>query len=549
MLTRNKEKRFKGLGISGGAAVAGVCLFRETRHDAVPAYSVTGDGVVREKERLEKATRAASERLSALAAKAAGRLGAAESNIFVAQRMMIEDPALQAQMLADIEHLGSNAETVVATSFDAYESILSEVGDENLKQRASDIAETKRRLLDELRGTVPGFQCANEPNCQRGKHRVVCAQELTPTLTMDLDPEYTLAFVTEHGGAGSHAAILARALGIPAVSGIKDIHSLLTCGTQVLVDGDRGEIIVWPQEETLRRYPAIGRAAPAQAAAVDPVPGLKVLANISRVGDVREALNARAEGIGLYRTEFEFLAADRILDEEEQLEQYAEVVRAMAGRPVTFRLLDLGGDKSAAFLDLPAEENPYLGLRGSRLLLRRPDLFEPQARALALASQFGPVNVLYPMIVEVDQFKALREAFDRATADIPGSDIRHGVMFEVPSLCLQAREVFEVADFGSIGTNDLIQYLFAVDRNNELVAYDYDPDRPALWALIRLIAEAATEAGRPLSVCGEMAGNPAYVARLTALGIDTVSVSPRLIPVVRSSYLSVVASLGSPVYS
>jgi len=260
-----------------------------------------------------------------------------------------------------------------------------------------------------------------------------------------------------------------------------------------------------------------------------------VMANVSRFKDIEKALAAGAEGIGLYRTEFGVFVPNRIMDEQEQYDQYARILDIMGPRPVTIRLLDLGGDKGGEWLNLPPEENPQLGLRGSRLLLARRDLFDTQARALARASVHGPINVMYPMIVDAAQFLTMREAFEVAVEGLDRGTLRHGVMFEVPAACLQAREILEHAEFGSIGTNDLTQYLFAVDRNNELVAQYYNPDAPAFWALIRMTVDAAAELGRPLSVCGEMAGDERFVGRFIEVGIKSVSVSSRLIARTRRS--------------
>ncbi|MEW5766226.1 MAG: putative PEP-binding protein [bacterium] len=222
-----------------------------------------------------------------------------------------------------------------------------------------------------------------------------------------------------------------------------------------------------------------------------------------------------------------------MLKEDEQFERYTAVLKAMDGKPVNFRLLDIGSDKSLSFLDMPREENPSLGCRGARFLLERPDLLKTQARALARASLHGPVNVMYPMITDIEQFRKLKNMFNEAIADLAGGEINHGLMFEVVSAALQAREILKIADFGSIGSNDLIQYLFAVDRDNERVAYDYDPNRDVFWSLIGEIARAASEMGKPLSICGELAGEPKYIPKLIELGMRIVSVSPRLIPKVR----------------
>ena len=299
------------------------------------------------------------------------------------------------------------------------------------------------------------------------------------------------------------------------------------------LSGTTGEVIVWPTEQTVAEHSQSLTEHQCQAVPVDPVDGLQVMANISLAGEVAEAVAVKAEGIGLYRTEFEFMAADRLLTEHEQFERYASVVRAMNGRPVSVRLLDLGADKAVGFLDLPKEPNPSLGLRGARLLLARPDLLRTQARAIARASAMGPMSVLYPMIVDCQQFLALRRIFLDGVCDLPTENIKHGVMFEVPSACLEAEEILRVADFGSIGTNDLVQYLFAVDRDNELVAQDHDPDKPAFWFLIDLLIEAAHRTGRPLSVCGEAVRDLRLLRRFLDAGVSCFSVSPRLTPVLR----------------
>ncbi len=521
--------------------MAPVCVLNEGRHNDLPMYRVAADAAGFEKTRLRDAVEAVAKRLDVLRKDVAERIGVAEAQIFAAQKMILEDERLNRQMLEAIEVRSCNAEAAVSSTFDLYETRFHKVANQYLNERASDIGEIKRRLLDVLRNMRPSLRCEGLAHCERGRNRIVVAEELTPALTLELNNELPAGFVTECGGTTSHAAILARALGVPAVSGVKGIHGLLSCGTELLINGDTGEVVVWPSEGTLSRI-ARARGAVSQAAQViDAVAGLQVMASISRVSDVAEATYMKAEGIGLYRTEFEFLAAGRALEEAEQFERYAMVLKSMNGQPVSFRLLDMGGDKAPAFLDVPHEKNPYLGCRGARFLLDRPELLRTQARALARAAVHGAINVIYPMIVDLDQFIKLRSLFNEAIEGIATGPIRHGAMFEVPSACLQAREILQVADFGSIGSNDLIQYLFAVDRNSQAVAYDYAFDRPILWSLMGEIARAARETGRPLSVCGELAGDPENIPRLAALGIQAVSVSARLIPGVRQAakqYLS-----------
>ena len=527
------ETHFTGLAVSEGVAVAPVCLFCDERHNALPIYKVEAAYVDEEIARLNWAIETAGKKLETVREDVAERIGPEEAEIFVAQGMILEDRTVREKMTDRISKDRSNAEAAVAYVLDAYEARLRSLDDEYMRERGSDIGEVKWRLLDILRDTSPGLQCADSENCQKGRRRIIIAEELTPGLTLELDSEQTIGFVTERGGTTSHAAILARALGIPAVSGIKGIHGLVSCGTELLVDGNNGEVIVRPSEQTRSEIQSSGKTAIRTPEVVPPCPDLKTLANINLSSDVEEALAVEAEGIGLYRTEFEFMAAGRVLEEEEQFERYADVVRAMQGRPVCFRLLDMGGDKPLPSHSTEEEDNPAMGLRGSRLLLSRPDLLRDQARALARASVYGPLSVMYPMVVEREQFLELKERFTQATAGIETGPISHGVMFEVPSACLQAAEIFEVADFGSVGTNDLIQYLFAVDRGNDRVAYDFDPDRPVFWSLLRSLVKAAAAADRPLSLCGELAGDPKYTRKIIETGIQSVSVSSRLIPDIR----------------
>ena len=529
-VAREREKRFTGLPVSGGVALAPVYLLDRGR-DPVPYYCILDAGVEAEKRRLQNALRVTSERLEDLIRRVTERIGPTQANIFVAQQMMVEDPVLAEEMMTVIQEKRFNAETAVFRVLDAYESKLLEVDDEYIKERASDIGEIRRRVIEILRGGEEDGAAAE--STVFGEPHIVVAEELTPSETVTLDTAHTVGFITERGGAASHAAILARALGIPAVSGIKDVLNKFSSGEEVLINGATGEVILRPSQTAADLFPSARRAAATRIHAVDPVPGLTVLGNISLAGDV-ELLDAmRAEGVGLYRTEFEFLAAGRVLTEDEQYERYTAVVQAMAGKPVYARLLDFGGDKAATFLNLPAEENPCLGYRGARFLQGEPQLLVAQARALARASVHGAIDVCYPMIVDLDQFLRLRAIVLQSIHDIPGAQLKHGVMLEVPSACLQARAILEVADFASIGSNDLVQYLFAVDRNNELVAENYTPNHPILWSLIESMVEVAREAGKPLSLCGELGSEPRYLPRLLQTGIQCVSVSPRLIGLAR----------------
>jgi len=529
-----KETVLKGLPVSEGYAVARVCLFNEKRHSNLPIYRVEGAGIERELAKVKRAIAVVGERLEAIRKEVAESVGRAEAEIFVAQKAILEDPTLFGQIEAVIKEQALNAETAITRVLDEFEARLQQLDNAYIRERASDFGEIKRRLLDVLGNMRPDLQCSDQHHCQRGKNRIVVAEEMTPTLTTELDTRHLMGLVTERGGYNSHGAILARALGIPAVSGVRGIHSSISCGTEILVNGTTGEVVIWPSEETVTRTALAFPEAMREPQPVDPVEGLRVMANIRLAADVDEAGRMKAEGIGLYRTEVELMQSGRLLSEDELYDNYLYVFRAMAGKPVVFRLYDLGSDKKPAFLNIPAEENPALGWRGARLLLGSPDLWKNQARALAKVSTHGTVLVMYPMVTDVEQFRKLRSAFENAIAGQPRGAILHGLMFEVPSACLDAERMFREADFASIGTNDLMQYLYAVDRSNEMVAADFDYDGPVFWRIMRQVAAAANGAGKSLSVCGEIAGDPRYVLRLMETGITTFSVSARRIPVVRT---------------
>lgn len=514
--------------------IAPVHLLRRERRENITAYTLSPGEVPRELARLEQALQRAGAELDALIEAVTLRIGPAQANIFLAQKLMTQDEVLVAQMREYIDQRHRNAELAIAHTLDGYESLLQEVDDDYLKERASDIGEMRRRLLDLLQPAA-GEEKSAVDLLGDASGCILIAEELTPGETVLLDTTRVRGFITERGGAASHAAILARALGIPSVSGIKSILTAFEEGDMALLNGTTGDVVRMPGERTLALYPALDQIIEPVIEVVAPVPGFQVMGNISLTTDLETLNRMEPDGIGLYRTEFEFFSAGKALNEDEQYACYRTVVEAMGGKPVYIRLLDLGGDKSAPFLDLPKEENPCLGYRGCRLLQGEPSLFIPQARALARASVHGPIHIVYPMIVDVTQFVTLRTLFNQHVAGIPQGTISHGVMFEVPSACLEAAEIYSVADFGSIGSNDLIQYLFAVDRNNDLVARDYSPDRSAFWTLIRVMADAAQAAGKPLSLCGEIGGQPQHLPRLMSLGLRSISVSPRLIPLSRAT--------------
>jgi phosphotransferase system enzyme I (PtsI) len=526
------DQRFQGTPLSPGCATARICMFDPSHHQTVSERRIEPARAADEQARVRAALWKVAGQLEEIRQRVEREIGHAEAGIFSAQKMIVEDPGLEKKIMDGIGSRNMDAESAVSEALNAFEDKLLAFDDEYMKERASDFGELRRRLIDVLTGAKPVFACS-ESGCRRGNNRIVVTGEITPYLTMELDTGNVLGFVSERGGPTSHAAILARALGIPAVSNIPGIRERVHCGAEILINGDTGEVVLWPSEKTVAGCRA-KHSLPLRAPAPEPpVPGIALMANINMPGDTAFAVEMLAEGIGLYRTEFELMFADRQVTEESLSTGYASVLRAMGEKPVIFRMFDIGGDKQIPSVHVEPEDNPALGLRGARLLLKNKGLFRLQARALAAASRSGTVRLMYPMVATREQFLRLRDVFEDSVRDMRVGRVLHGTMFVVPSACLDADSIFAEADFGSIGTNDLAQYLFAADRNNAEVADDLIVEHPSFIRIIRMLSEAAAARGRELSVCGEMAGNLRYVDILIGAGIRSLSVNPRRIPLVR----------------
>ena len=455
--------------------------------------------------------------------------------------MLAHDPSLIAALERRLSASYTSAESVVTETLDSFASELLSAQSDDIRERASDITELKHSILIHLGSRYGYVSCRNSSycrygECHNGHAHILVATQFMPGAALSAS-RYTRGFVVEKGGPSSHAAILARMMGLPAVSGAEGFTAALSRDSNILIDGDCGQVYINPSEDTLNEYSqrlVQSRRGSHQAIVSSPVKGFRVLADMDRIDDIPLVKSVRAEGIGLYRSESEVLLRQSLLSEDEQYERYTQLLDAVP-EPVCIRLLDLGSDKSADWLDLPAEENPALGCRGARLLLHRPELLQTQARALARASKQGHINVLYPMVQSVGQYLELRKLFDAAIDDIADTSLVHGVMFEVPGACLEADTFFMHADFGRIGTNDLAQYLFACDRMNGSVGDDEIYDRPALWHLIDTVAQAANRAGKPVSMCGELVTNPAYISRILAAGISEISTYPQYISGLRQA--------------
>jgi phosphotransferase system enzyme I (PtsI) len=544
------ETRLQGVPLSPGIALGRACFYERRRAEP---DSTSPAGSRQEIQRLHDSLKWLARQRSALARQAEIKLGQEHAEVFEAHRLMLLDESFQSQLARGIEENGYSAEQAVKTVLNLYKEQLTAAGSEYFQQRVADISEIQQGLLGYLSRVTACRRCMDATGCSLGKcqlgnDHILVGEEITANLPIETDHN-TVGFIVEKGGPNSHAIILARALRCPVVGGIQNLPASIPVEAQILIDGDSGEVILNPTEETLANYQPASAGRRQSLEMTTPVPGLEVMANIGQSVDIGDALAAGAEGVGLYRTEMELLVAGRLLNEEEQFARYCEVLRAMAGRPVYIRLLDLGTDKTAAWLETTLQDSALAGLRGARLLLAHPELLRKQARALARASIHGPIHVLYPMISSVDQFLELRALFDQAVADLQPADLQHGVLFEVPAACLAGRQLMQVADFGCIGTNDLIQYLFAEDRSegNAASHASFETD-PVLWELIQKLARVAAEAGKSMAICGELAGNPDYTGRIMSSGITAISTSPSHIARVRRAAEEQRGFASTPVY-
>ncbi|WP_172384475.1 phosphoenolpyruvate--protein phosphotransferase [Streptomyces sp. MNP-20] len=519
------ETTLRGVGVSHGVAIG------EVRHMGTavlepPAKQIPADEAEREQGRARQAVEAVAADLMARGNLAGGEAQA----VLEAQAMIAQDP----ELMADVDRritVGSSAERGVYDAFSYYRELLAGAG-EYMAGRVADLDDVRNRIVARLLGVpMPGVPDSDEPY-------VLIARDLAPADTALLDPALVLGFVTEEGGPTSHSAILARALGVPAVVALPGAGELAE-GTVVAVDGSTGEIFVNPSAE--KRAELAAAAAERKAAlAASTGPGatsdghkVPLLANVGGPADVPAAVEAGAEGVGLFRTEFLFLDdSSKAPTEEKQVEAYRQVLEAFPEGRVVVRVLDAGADKPLDFLTPADEPNPALGVRGLRSLLDHPEVLRTQLTALAKASEGLPVylEVMAPMVADRADAKAFADACRAA-----GLQAKFGAMVEIPSAALRARSILQEVEFLSLGTNDLAQYTFAADRQVGAVSRLQDPWQPALLDLVALSAEAAKAEGKSCGVCGEAASDPLLACVLTGLGVTSLSMGAASIPYVRAT--------------
>jgi phosphoenolpyruvate-protein phosphotransferase (PTS system enzyme I) len=533
----------RGVGISPGLAL-GPVYYLETEIGDVPRRKIAAGEVEAELNRLNDALREAEEEFRRQRTTLTAGFAEGERRIFDAHLAFYQDDALREAVAARVRREKTNAEAALQDEIDHLATILSGM-DDLFRERVADVRDVGRRVQRVLLRRQQAALASGTPV-------VLVARELLPSDTLTLDRTRLLAIVTEVGGEASHVAILARSSGIPAVSGVKGFETLAPPGTEVAVDGTKGLVIVAPDAS---HRVALARAGESfakerrrllEAATVrgtsEGERGLKLLLNIENFDNLDPAVLQASDGIGLYRTEFLFMGRQTFPTEEEQLAFYKDVMVHLGGREVTFRTIDVGGDKPLAYLSTPREQNPALGWRGIRLTFDWQDLLIPQLRALLRAAVHGPLKILLPMITNVEELRHARALVGQLRDDLRrqqlpcGEQVALGAMIEVPSAALGAATLLEEADFVSIGTNDLLQYLFAVDRNNLQVARLYQPLHPVALRLLREVIEAGAACGKPVTVCGEMAGQFLSVLALLGLGLRRFSMSPAHLAAARTIF-------------
>ena len=523
---------YKGIAGSEGIGIGKVVIIEE--HEVViedRTISDTEAEINRVREGIEKFV----ADTTAMADKMEATVGAKDADILRGHIMLLQDPTIEEQIVDLINNEKVNAEKALDQVLEQTAELFSQIPDELLQQRATDLRDIKGRILKILLG-IEEQDISEVP-----EGTVLVARDLTPSMTAGMIPEKIAGVLTEVGGRTSHSAILARAMEIPAVLSIEAICSQVKNGDTVVLNGTTGEAIVNPDEETIAVYEKMLEDYRKERELLKQYTGkptvskdgtkVELVCNIGKPEDSKKAVECDGEGIGLFRTEFLFMDRDTIPTEEEQFEAYKSVAETMAEKPVIIRTLDIGGDKEIPYLGLEKEENPFLGFRAIRLCLQRRDIYETQLRALVRASAYGRIKVMIPLVTGVDELRQVKaivadimKEYDAAGVEY-NKNLEIGVMMETPAACLMADVLAKEADFFSIGTNDLTGYTMAVDRGNAKVAYLYSAYNPAVLRAIKRIIECGKQEGIMVGMCGEAAADPKLIPLLLAFGLDEFSVS------------------------
>ena len=483
---------------------------------------------------------AAVEQLNSIKDRAYASLGEEKAAIFEGHLMILEDEELEEEIIDYLRSNHVNAAVAANVVIDQQVAMLSEIDDEYLKERAGDIRDIGNRLIKNILGMhIVDLGEINE-------EAILVAYDLTPSETAQLNLDKVLGFVTDIGGRTSHTSIMARSLELPAIVGTNNVTELVNTGDFLILDALNNVVYVNPSQEDIQRLKALQAKLAdekAELAKLKDLPALTldghrvdVVANIGTIRDIEGAERNGAEGVGLYRTEFLFMDRDQLPTEEEQFIAYKDVVEAMNGNLVILRTMDIGGDKELPYLNLPKEMNPFLGWRAIRIALDRREILNAQLRAVLRASAYGRLAVMFPMIISVEEIRALKSVIEELKVELrnEGKDfdenIQIGVMVETPSAAVNAKFLAKEVDFFSIGTNDLTQYTLAVDRGNELISHLYNPMSPSVLSLIKQVIDASHAEGKWTGMCGELAGDENATILLLGMGLDEFSMSAISVP-------------------
>lgn len=529
-----------GILASPGITFAKALLLQE---DEISINTSKVEDVDNEITRFLNGREKASAQLEVVKQKALETFGEEKEAIFEGHIMLLEDEELEEDIVAYIKKNNCTADFAINQIVEENATMLQELEDPYLRERASDFRDIGNRLLK----NVLGIEIVNLSNI--AEEVVLIANDLTPSETAQINLDKVLGFITDIGGRTSHTSIMARSLEIPAIVGTNDITKRVKNGDFIILDALNNKIIINPNDKELaqaKEIKATFLAEKEELAKLKDLPAatldghhVEVCSNIGTVKDTDGAKRNGAEGIGLYRTEFLFMDRDQLPTEEEQFAAYKEVVEAMEGKACIIRTMDIGGDKDLPYLDLPTEMNPFLGWRAIRICFDRPEIMNPQLRALLRASAFGKIRIMFPMIISVEEIRKLKAILVTLKAELTAEkiafdkEIEIGVMIETPAAAAVAHHLIKEVEFFSIGTNDLTQYTLAVDRGNELISDLYNPMTPSVLNIIKTVIDASHAAGKWTGMCGELAGDERATLLLLGMGLDEFSMSAISIPTVK----------------